>query len=200
MLSAELSETTYPFFDDLSVKGKAEFEITSKQIGSNYNFSVFSLEATFKKRFGGLGVTELTMRGSTIISGELPRWHAFFFETRSGFFSHQGYFRGLIPFEFVGDRLTSLHLEHNFYDLPTRILGIHFLDRFDLHWLFHVGTGNLDFIGSNHYGTQTLADSYSEIGFGIGNIYNILQLEGTWRLSHRQQSNFYPTLDLRFSF
>lgn len=194
-------EFTYPSLGEISIKIGIQLEITSKHIGSDYNFSTLSEEITLKKRFGGLGVTELILRVSESISGALPRWSEFYFETRSGFFSQNGYFRGLAPFEFLGNSLLTLNLEHNFYDLPTRILGIHFLDQFDLHWLFHAGMGTLEFTGTNTYALQTTANKpYSEIGIGIGNIYNILQLEGTWRLTHRQQSNFYPTLDLRFSF
>ncbi len=194
-------EFTFPSLGNLDFKTSITFEITSPHIGSDYNFSTFSEELVLKKRFGGLGVTELTWRGSESISGELPRWNDFYFETRSGFFSHQGYFRGLSPFEFLGNNLLSLNLEHNFYDLPTRILGIHFLDQFDLHWLLHAGIGSLEFAGNNQSSARTTeCKPYSEIGFGIGNIYNILQLEGTWRLTHKGQSNFYPTLDLRLSF
>ncbi|MFI5264853.1 MAG: hypothetical protein ACHQM6_10085, partial [Candidatus Kapaibacterium sp.] len=133
--------------------------------------------------------------------GPLPQWDYFFFETRNGFFSHEGYFRGLSPFEFQGDRMWSLNLEQNFYDLPTRILGIHFLDQFDLHWLFHAGIGAIELGGAVPVGSPVTAGKpYSEIGFGIGNIFNILQLEGTWRLTHKTTNNFYPTLDIHFSF
>ncbi len=199
-LSGNLYQLRLPSLGSLEIKIGAVCEITSKYIGSDYNFSTNSLELFLKKRFGGLGVTELILRGAGI-SGEVPRWNALFFETRSGFFSHQGYFRGLAPFEFLGNNLISLNLEHNFYDLPTRILGIHFLDQFDLHWLIHAGIGTLEFNGTSNFPDQTTdRKPYSEIGFGIGNIYNILQLEGTWRLTHQQQSNFYPTLELRLSF
>ena len=200
-LSINPYEFTLPSLGGLEVKIGVGFEISSTHIGSAYNFSILSDEISLKKRFGGLGVSELIFRESESFSGELPRWNSFYFETRSGFFSHQGYFRGLAPFEFLGNNLLSLNLEHNFYDLPTRILRIHFLDQFDLHWLLHAGIGTLEFTGTSNFPVQTtVRKPYSEIGFGIGNILNVLQLEGTWRLTHKQQSNFYPTLDLRLSF
>ncbi|MFI5264799.1 MAG: DUF5686 family protein, partial [Candidatus Kapaibacterium sp.] len=196
-------------FGGLQLHGSGTVAYTSSQIGSEYTFSTLQLQVTGKKRFGGLGVTELTGRYSTLLSkeyppwliGPLPSWDYFFFETRSGFFSHEGYFRGLSPFEFQGDRMWSLNLEHNFYDLPTRLLGIHFLDQFDLHWLLHAGIGQIELGGAVPAGAPVTAEKpYSEIGFGIGNILNVLQLEGTWRLSHKTSNNFYPTLDIHFSF
>jgi len=182
-------------------KFSGKYDISAKQLGSDFSFATLQLELTANHKFGALGISELTTRFSTLVSGDLPRWNNFFFESRSGFFSHGSYFRGLSPFEFQGDRLMSLNLEHNFYDLPTRLLGIHFLDFLDLHWLFHTGVGLLDFSHSHTYSALTTGYlPYSEIGFGIGNIYNILQLEGTWRLTHKTGSNFYPTLEIKFSF
>ena len=158
-------------------------------------------ELSGKKRFAALGVTELTGRYSTLLAGEMPPWNTYFFETRNGFFSKQSYFRGLDPFEFQGNRMWSLNLEHDFYDLPTRLLGVHFLDFLDLHWLFHGGIGAADVAAAQSYSIiNTESKPYAEIGFGIGNIYNILRLEGTWRLTHKKASNFYPTLDIHFSF
>ncbi len=198
-------------FSNFQLQSSGTLAYTSSQIGSEYTFSTLQLELTGSKRFGGLGITELTGRYSTLLSkeyppwliGPLPPWDYFFFESRSGFFSHERYFRGLSPFEFQGDRMWSLNLEHNFYDLPTRLLGIHFLDQFDLHWLLHAGIGQIELGGAVPVGAPVTAEKpYSEIGFGIGNIYNILQVEGTWRLTHRSTtvSNFYPTLEIKFSF
>jgi hypothetical protein len=196
-------------FGGITLHSSGICQISSSQIGSDYTFSTLKLELTAGKRFGGLGVTELTGRYYTLLGpedpapsvGPLPSWDYFFFETRSGFFSHEGYFRGLSPFEFQGDRLWSLNLEHNFYDLPTRLLGIHFLDFLDLHWLLHGGIGEIEHGGVLPLGSSiTNGKPYSEVGFGIGNIYNILQLEGTWRLTHKTSNNFYPTLEIKFSF
>ena len=191
-------------FDGFSFQGSALTEISIPS-----SFTTLKLELVGNKRIGGLGLMEITARYETLLTpelpapfvGPLPSWDYFFFETRSGFFSHNGYFRGLSPFEFQGDRLWSLNLEHNFYDLPTRLLGIHFLDQFDLHWLLHAGIGEIEHEGVFPLGSPiTGGKPYSEIGLGIGNIMNILQLEGTWRLTHKTTSNFYPTLEIKFSF
>ncbi len=188
----------------VSLHSSGIFEYTNSTIGSDYTFSTLKLELSASKRLGGLGVAEITWRFNTLLSSptsSLPLWNNFFFETRSGFFSHQNYFRGLSPFEFSGDKLWSINLEHNFYDLPTRILGIHFLDQFDLHWLLHAGMGGVELAGVGPINAPvTNGKPYSEIGIGIGNIYNILQLEGTWRLTHKTGNNFYPTMEIKFTF
>jgi len=187
----------------VSLAGDGKFEITSKQLGSDFTFSMIQLQLSASKKLGAIGTLELIGRYSTLFGGIMPAWHTFFFETRDAIFSKPTYFRGLEPFEFQGNRLWSLNLEHDFFDLPTRILGIHFLDQFDLHWLLHAGIGQIEMNGTGDFPITTTANKpYSEIGMGIGNILNILRIEGTWRLTYRRTdiSNFYPTLGLGFSF
>jgi hypothetical protein len=185
----------------LGLAGSGRFEVSSKQIGSDFTYSMLQLKLSAKQQFGALGNTELIGRYSTLFAGSIPTWHTFFFETRDGIFSKPTYFRGLDPFEFQGDHLYSINLEHDFYDLPVRLLGLHFLEQFDLHWMLHAGIGQLELNrGSTTPFATTANIPYSEIGMGIGNIFNILSIEGTWRLTHKREHNFYPTIVLGFSF
>jgi hypothetical protein len=188
---------------NLTLLSSVRYEISASHLGSDFTFSMLQLKLTTKKNIGALGVFELIGRYSTLFAGVIPAWNTFFFETRDGIFSKPTYFRGLDAFEFQGDRLWSLNLEHNFYDLLTRLLGIHFLDQFNLHWLLHAGIGQIELDHPTNFYLNTTANRpYSEVGLGIGNIFNILQIEGTWRLTHKREnkSNFYPTLSLALSF
>lgn len=182
---------------------KLDFNMTtsSKSFGSEYDFSQGKLGLLFAARLGILGRLEISGRYYTLISGDLPRWNLFYFETRNEFFSSSGNFRALDPFEFMGDRLWMLYAEHNFYDLPMRLLGIAPPEYMNFHWFVHGGIGDADFRSRALATIRTTSDrSYMEIGFGVGNIFNIIRLEGTWRLTHKKASNFYPTVSLGFTF
>jgi hypothetical protein len=173
----------------------------SRPLGSDVSFTGSTFELSTSKRLGGWGVMEIIGRFSTIYSGGLDRWNMFYFETRNKFFSKFGYFRGLYPFEFSGDRVWSVHLEHNFYDLPTRIVGIHFLDDLNLQWRLHGGIGASDIIRAETDPVVTTEGKpYAEIGFGVGNIFNIISLDATWRLNHKRETNFYPSVVVQFTF
>lgn len=177
------------------------YSVTSKSLSSAYEFSRINAEVTSAIRLGALGRVELTGRYQTALSGTLPRWDLAFFETRNKFFSAGSYFRALDPFEFMGDRLWMLYAEHNFYDLPLRLFGIKLPEDIDLHWFVFGGMGEADFRSTALAGVHTTHDKpHAEIGVGIGNILNIIRLEGTWRLTHTKESNFYPTISIGFTF
>ncbi len=174
---------------------------SSKSFSGDYEFSQLKLEGSTGIRFGGLGKLEVTGRYHTTLSGFVPGWALYHFETRNKFFSAASYFRGLDPFEFQGDQLWMLYGEHNFYDLPMRILGITPSEYLNFHWFVFGGIGEADFRSEAPLGIHTTHDKpHGEIGVGIGNIFNILRLEGTWRLTHKKETNFYPTLSLGFTF
>jgi hypothetical protein len=146
-------------------------------------------------------VLDLTGRYQTTLAGSLSNWALLFFETRNQFLSKFKYLRGLKPFEFMGDEIWSVNLEHNFYDLPTRMLGLHFLDPLGLQWRFHAAVAGTRIIRSGTAPAPTTgAKPYTEAGFGVGNIFHIINLEATWRLDHKTGSDFYPTVALELVF
>jgi hypothetical protein len=177
------------------------FLTTSKSFSSDYEFSTAKLDLGASMRLGGLGKVEITARYHTALSGALPRWNLFFFETRNKFFSSSNNFRGLRPFEFMGEELWMLYAEHNFYDLPMRLVGIEPSEYLDFHWFLFGGIGGTKLQTSSDLDISTTKGRpYGEIGVGIGNIFNIVRFEGTWRLTHKGESNFYPTVSLGFTF
>lgn len=187
--------------DGLSIGTNATISTTSKYIGSSYTFTTGDFSLSLSKRLGGWGVMEITGRYGTTFAGELPRWNSFYFETRNKFFSKFNNFRGLYPFEFMGDEVASIYLEHNFYDLPTRLVGLDFMEPLNLQWRIHGGiaVSNTNRMGSADVPT-TNDRPYGEIGFGVGNILNIINLDATWRLNHKRETNFFPSVALQFSF
>lgn len=188
-------------FSGLTVSVVAVYTTSSHDLKSDYTFSTGDLTLELSKRLGGWGVMDITGRYGTTFAGELPRWNSFFFESRNKFFSKFNNFRGLYPFEFMGDEVASIYLEHNFYDLPTRLVGLDFMEPLNLQWRLHGGiaASNTNRIGSADVPT-TNDRPYGEIGFGVGNILNIINLDATWRLNHKRESNFFPSVALQFTF
>jgi hypothetical protein len=185
----------------VALDAKASLTSSSSALGSDYAFTTFGAELKASKRLGGWGVMDITGRYQSALAGLLPRWDLLYFETRDEFFSRFNNLRGMKPFEFMGDRVWSVVLEHNFYDLPTRLLGLHFMDPLNLQWRFHAAIAAADMLRSGTAFAQTTnGKPFSEIGFGVGNIYNIINLEATWRLTHKTGSDFYPTVSIAFSF
>ncbi len=185
----------------IDIVTKAEITTTSKDLKSDYTFSTGDFSLSLSKRLGGWGVMDIIGRYGTTFAGELPRWNSFYFETRDKFFSKFNNFRGLYPFEFMGDEVASIYLEHNFYDLPTRLVGLDFMEPLNLQWRLHGGiaVSNTNRVGSADVPT-TNDRPYGEIGFGVGNILNIINLDATWRLNHKRETNFFPSVALQFSF
>jgi len=198
-ITVSINESTE--LSGLSVSVDAVYTTTSHDLKSEYTFSIGDFTLELSKRLGGWGVMDVTGRYATTFAGELPRWSSFFFETRNKFFSKFNNFRGLYPFEFMGDEIASVYLEHNFYDLPTRLVGLDFMEALNLQWRLHGGiaASNTNRVGSADVPT-TNDRPYGEIGFGVGNILNIINLDATWRLNHKRESNFFPSVALQFSF
>jgi hypothetical protein len=109
------------------------------------------------------------------------------------------------PQEFKGDHLWSAMLEQNFYDLPTRLLGVTFLDPLDLHWIAFGNAGQALLSQSLRPQLGTLivgtgSTPFVEAGLGIANIYNVARVDAAWRLTHKRETNFRASLSFGFSF
>lgn len=185
----------------INIDAKANIIITSKQLQSDYTFTTGDFSLMLSKRLGGWGVMDISGRYGITFAGELPLWNSFFFETRNKFFSKFNNFRGLYPFEFMGDEIASIYLEHNFYDLPTRLVGLDFMEPLNLQWRVHGGIATTNMKRSTNAEVQTTNDRpYGEVGFGVGNIFNFVNLDATWRLNHLRETNFFATVAIQVSF
>ena len=107
------------------------------------------------------------------------------------------------PLEFQGDQVWSAMFEQNFYNLPTRLLGIH--PGGDLHWFGFANAAGATLSSETAGKLATpvgpiLNGPFVEAGFGIGNIFNILRFDAAWRLTHKTDRNFFVTGTLAFSF
>jgi hypothetical protein len=185
------------------------FAYSNSAIGSRFNYLTFEDRATLEGKLGGWGKTWISGKYQFLLNGALPAQNLFFFDARDAIIAPRDVFRTLSPFEFQGDKALTVQFEQNFYDLPTRALGIHM--PIDLHWFgfANMAGASLSSATSALLATrpalaapvETLGTKpFAEAGFGIGNILNVLRFDAAWRLDYKTANNFYVTGTLAISF
>lgn len=167
-----------------NIAENTELHYSSSGIGSEFNYLWLGVNATIEGSLGGWGKAHLFLSERELLSGVLPTQSLFFIEGRNAVLAPSDVFRTVSPFEFQGDHLAEIMFEQNFYDLPTRALGINMPQ--DLHWL---GFANMALVD----------EQVIEAGFGIGNILNLLRVDATWRITPRIEHNFFVTGTVAFS-
>ncbi len=182
-------------------------EVASTKLGGDFNYTKIDLLFAFVARVGPWGESSVYLNLGAMPTGQPGIQHLFIFETPRGFANRARAFLTTRDREFQGDRIMQLYFEQNFYDLPTRVFGIHFLDRFQLHWfgLANVGYSSISDSTLAHLRipVETMGGKpFVEAGFGLGNILNFLRVDFAWRLTHRRTdvSNFSVKETLDFTF
>jgi hypothetical protein len=176
---------------------------SNSAIRSDFNYLTSEGRLTLEGKLGGWGKTWLSASWNDLLSGALPAQDLFFFDARDAVIAPRDVFRTLSPFEFQGDRTWTVQFEQNFYDLPTRVLGIHM--PIDLHWFGFANMAEASLSSATQAllpaPVQTLGSTpFTEAGFGVGNILNVLRFDAAWRLDYKTANNFYVTGTLAISF
>ncbi len=185
--------------------GKASLNVdySNSSIGSQFNYLTSVLALSLEGKLGGWGKAWISGTYKALLNGALPEQRLFFFDARDAIIAPRDVFRTLSPFEFQGDKTWTLQFEQNFYDLPTRALGITM--PIDLHWFGFANMAGASLSNATNTAlavpVQTLgAKPFAEAGFGIGNILTVLRFDATWRLDYFAQHNFFVTGTLAISF
>jgi hypothetical protein len=157
---------------------------------------------TTRTRLGGWGDLSVFGKLDATPTGSLPAQRKLFVETHDGPIRASTAFNTLRPFEFESNTLFQGSIEQNFYDLPTRLVGVTL--PFTLNWIGFANyalfddvtryTGPVAGIG---YGGTTRAEVL-EAGVALGGILNVLRVDAAWRLT--QDKPFVVTGTLQFSF
>ena len=122
--------------------------------------------------------------------GALPVQRLFSVESSLDGFAPFGVMHGARPREFTGTGYVALNLEHNFRNIPLLALGIPFLYTLNVDLIAfggaaHTWSGSFP-SGAAHEGT------YTETGFSVSRIFELLRADFAWRLSRPR--GFYFTL------
>jgi hypothetical protein len=184
---------------DLVTRDALEFSLEHTQhglAGSDFHFTRMSLSGTGTIPTFGEGLLlrpQLKVRASAGFStGDIPSQRRFDLESSSSGFGPFGVMRGLHVKEFSGAGFAAINVEHNFRSLPFLALNIPFLYTRGIELLVHGG-------GARAWGRGGLVANptegwYFEAGAGIGRIFDILRVDGTWRIS--SPSRFVVTLGI----
>ncbi len=118
----------------------------------------------------------------------VPIQRLFNVESASSGYGPSGVMRSMDVKEYGGTGYLAFHAEHNFRSLPFLALGIPFLYENNWEFLIHGGAARTWSSGRtvNPYRTGW----YSELGFGVNRIFDILRADCTWRLSEPRPVRF----------
>ncbi len=174
-------------------------DFSNPGIGSEFTFLIVTESASFEQLLGGWGKLNVSFDAS-LSKGDLPCQKLFFFDTRNSVLAHSDVFRTMSPFEFQGTSAFSFMVDQNFYDLPTRALGITLPLALEWHGFVNIAGASFENVQPLSRKVQTLNSPFVEAGFGIGNILNALRFDATWRLTHMLAQNFFVTGTVALSF
>ncbi len=192
-LAIHIGDQPVPF--DLVFKNMfdAAVEYSSPDFAnSSYNFlryhAVASLSfPTFGRRYLLPPGIRLRLAAGTT-TGTPPLQRTFFIESASSGFAPFGVMKGMHVREFFGTQFLALAIEHNFRSIPFLALGIPFLYENSIEFIIHGGLAK-----SWNSGTlplNTTGEWYTEAGFGISRIFDLLRADFTWRLSAPREFRF----------
>ena len=141
------------------------------------------------------------------ILGEVPYPFLKLHEGNQTYFLDKTAFTCMDYYEFASDRWVSTMYEHNFNGL---ILGrIPMIKRLDLREIFTLkaAVGTLSETNRNGRilpieGLSTIEKPYVEAGVGLSNLFRVLRVDATWRLTHRlpDSRNFRVTVGFDVQF
>lgn len=123
--------------------------------------------------------------GAGVATGDVPPQRWFDLESSSSGVGPFGVMRGMSVKEFSGTGYVAFNLEHNFRTVPFLALGIPFLYENGIELIVHGGGART---WSHNAAVPNTTDGwYSEAGFGISRIFDLLRVDFTWRLSRPRQ-------------
>ncbi|MFN0159304.1 MAG: DUF5686 family protein [Bacteroidota bacterium] len=125
-------------------------------------------------------------------TGTLPPQRLFSIESASSVYAPFGVMKAMDVKEFGGTSYTAINIEHNFRSLPFLALGIPFLYENNIEFIVHGGIAKSWNNGPLQVNTTDRV--YSDMGFGISRIFDLLRCDFTWRLS--TPGNFRFTLSV----
>jgi hypothetical protein len=114
-------------------------------------------------------------------AGTLPVQRAFFIETSTDGYAPFGTMRALGVKESYGTGYAAISLEHNFRSLPFLALGIPFLYENGIELILHGGAARL--WGNPGTPTPSMRGTYTEAGFSISRLFDLLRADFTWQTS-----------------
>lgn len=176
----EISRFTITDFPTLDFS----FSSTSKKLSSTYEFRRFATRLSGRNYINRYLRVKYNL-GGVLLSGEVPYQNLAYFRTRED--GTNPMLMGAAGYqEFLGDRLYYFNFENDFGKLLWGNIPV--LKDWDLVALFNIG--RIEISDNNRmlslFNNYKATDGYYvEAGFRIQNIFNIFDLNFSWRLTNR---------------
>ena len=151
----------------------SDFDFTRYEVLASYSLPTFGRDLLFPATL----YARLAVGTST---GALPVQRAFDLESRFAGLGPFGVLRAARVKEFSGTRYTALMLEHNFRSIPFLAAGIPFLYDNGIELIIHGAVAKSWASGPTPYSATD--GWYSEIGLGMGRIFELVRADLTWRI------------------
>jgi hypothetical protein len=199
----------YPMLSFTYTKG---FQINNGVFASDFNYNRYRLNIFQDFNDGRLGHLTYTLQAGAT-TGVLPILLLDVQKGNDTYYYDQYAFNDMNRYEFVTDRYVSLHAQQNWGGFPFKYIP--FLRK--LKWrslaTFNAVMGGMsqaNKVANGYYDTTisyhfTVPDKtpYIETGIGISNIFNVLRIDGVWRLTYRNNPDVpkfgvLASLELKF--
>ena len=173
----------------------AQLDFSNPVFGSDFNYkrvrviSQFSTSTIYKELFSSPYFL-FGFEGAAVIGNYGPQ-HTITPNTALNIYSPFMSFKGLAPYEYVGDKLIALHVEHNWRTVPYQAIGFDFLT--DLNIDLITGFSILKMWNESSYFRNQLLDKiYWEGYLSFGKILGVGRID----LSYGANKNFVVRVGL----
>lgn len=156
-----------------------QFEISNPFFGSDFNYKRFRFvsQVSTKTFYGELFSSPYLALGfeGGLVFGEYGNQHILTPHSALAFYSPFLSYKGLSPYELVGDRMIGIHLDHNWKTIIFQALGINFLS--DLFIDINTGGSILQIWNESKYYNYSNDKFYWETYAGFGKILGIGRID-----------------------
>jgi len=151
----------------------SDFDFTRYEVLASYSLPTFGRDLLFP-------ATLYARLAAGTSTGALPVQRAFDLESRFAGLGPFGVLRAARVKEFSGTSYTALAFEHNFRSIPFLAAGIPFFYDNGIELIIHGAVAKSWTSGPTPY--PATDGWYSEIGLGMGRIFELVRADLTWRL------------------
>lgn len=179
LLELNIGSSPYKFDVQTNDGFSSKIEYSSELIGSDFNYLKVSLGSqffirTFYDELFFSPYMAIFIEVNSVLGSFGPQ-HLTTPQTAMGVFSPLGTMKGILPYQFIGDKSISIHLEHNWRKTFFDMLGIYF----PVAWNLELTTGisGLGIWNDSNYLNEIKSDDYYwEIYSGISGILGLLNI------------------------
>ncbi len=166
----------------------AQFDFSNPIFGSDFNYkrmrviSQFSTRTIYKELFSSPYFL-FGFEGATVIGNYGPQ-HTITPNTTLNIYSPFLSFKGLAPYEYVGDKLIAFHIEHNWRTVPYQAIGFNFLTDLNIDLITGVSILKM-WNESSYFKNQSTDKIYWEGYLSFGKIFGVGRIDFSYGANNK---------------